>query len=86
MVNIQKMLENSKKPYLTKLGALEKKKAALLEKIDSEIRSVTAKLESIDSAIEALNGPLAPKIEEAPIEQGMDQEIDPFEIKVDDNE
>ena len=86
MVNIQKMLENSKKPYLTKLGTLEKKKAAFLEKIDSDIKEVTARLESIDSAIEALNGSLTTKIKETPKEQIMDQEIDPFEIKVDDNE
>lgn len=86
MVNIQKMLENSKKPYLTKLGTLEKKKAAFLEKIDSDIKEVTAKLESIDSAIEALNGSMTTKIKEAPEEQIMDQEIDPFEIKVGDNE
>lgn len=86
MVNIQKMLENSKKPYLTKLGLLEKKKAAFLAKVDSEAREITAKLESIDSAIEALNGPIAPKIEEAPMEQNVDLEIDPFEIKVDNNE
>lgn len=86
MVNIQKMLENSKKPYLTKLGLLEKKKAAFLAKIGSEARKITAKLESIDSAIEALNGPIASKIEEAPMEQNVDLEIDPFEIKVDNNE
>lgn len=84
MINIRKMLENSKKPYLAKLAALEAKKKAAAEKIDAEIAKITSSLESIDMAIEALEAPMAKMVNEVPQEDEgivVDQpEVDPFQF------
>lgn len=85
MLNVKRILENSKKPFLAKLEQLEKKKISAMAKFDSEISELTAKLEAIDNAIEALNIHSMPKVEsfeEAP----RVEEIDPFEIKTENHD
>ena len=75
MENVQKTLENAKKPYLRRIAILESKKKAYIEKIDAQIANITQNLEAIDNAIDALkhNNSIAETIQST-------TEIDPFKI------